>query len=96
MTNVDIIRAWKDEEYRMGLTEAERAELPEHPAGLVELTDAQMAAVAGGQAPSQAPGPRPATLVFGGLVLAPASSTDYWTCNSAICCYACPKKESAG
>lgn len=33
------IQAWKDEDFRLSLTEAERASLPEHPAGIVELTD---------------------------------------------------------
>jgi mersacidin/lichenicidin family type 2 lantibiotic len=48
MSHEDIIRAWKDPEYRMSLSEEERAQLPEHPAGLIELTDAEMEAVAGG------------------------------------------------
>lgn len=48
MSHEHIIRAWKDEEYRMSLSEEERAQLPEHPAGLIDLTDAEMEAVAGG------------------------------------------------
>jgi mersacidin/lichenicidin family type 2 lantibiotic len=48
MAQLDIIRAWKDEEYRLSLSEAERALLPAHPAGLIELTDAQLGAVEGG------------------------------------------------
>jgi mersacidin/lichenicidin family type 2 lantibiotic len=48
MRNIDIIRAWRDEEYRLSLTEAERASLPEHPAGLIELKDEQMGSVLGG------------------------------------------------
>ncbi len=48
MSKVDIVRAWKDEEYRVGLTEAERALLPAHPAGLIELDDEEMKAVIGG------------------------------------------------
>ncbi len=47
MSKVDVIRAWKDEEYRASLTEAERAQLPAHPAGLIELDDEQMRAVVG-------------------------------------------------
>ena len=39
MSKVDVIRAWKDEEYRLSLTEQERAQLPAHPAGLIELED---------------------------------------------------------
>jgi mersacidin/lichenicidin family type 2 lantibiotic len=48
MRNIDIIRAWKDPEYRLSLSEAEKALLPDHPAGIIELTDDEMGAVAGG------------------------------------------------
>jgi mersacidin/lichenicidin family type 2 lantibiotic len=48
MSNQDIIRAWKDEDYRLSLSEAERALLPEHPAGLIELAGAEMDGVGGG------------------------------------------------
>ena len=34
MSNVDIVRAWKDPEYRLTLNE-----MPPHPAGLIELAD---------------------------------------------------------
>jgi mersacidin/lichenicidin family type 2 lantibiotic len=43
-----VIRAWKDEEYRDSLTEAERALLPEHPAGQRELSEAELGQIAGG------------------------------------------------
>jgi mersacidin/lichenicidin family type 2 lantibiotic len=46
---MDIIRAWKDEEYRNSLSAAERAALPPHPAGLMTLTDEELGAVAGGR-----------------------------------------------
>jgi mersacidin/lichenicidin family type 2 lantibiotic len=48
MRTIDIIRAWKDPEYRLSLSEAEKALLPDHPAGIIELTDDEMGAVAGG------------------------------------------------
>ena len=51
MAILDIIRAWKDEEYRLSLSEEQRALLPEHPAGLIELTDLELGAVAGGALP---------------------------------------------
>src|SRR5262249_680280 len=35
--NLDIIRAWKNEEYRESLSAHGRASLPVHPAGHVEL-----------------------------------------------------------
>jgi mersacidin/lichenicidin family type 2 lantibiotic len=47
MRKVDIVRAWKDEEYRLSLTEEERAQLPPHPAGLLELDEAQLASLKG-------------------------------------------------
>jgi mersacidin/lichenicidin family type 2 lantibiotic len=39
MLATNVIRAWKDEEYRMSLSQAELALLPEHPSGLIELSD---------------------------------------------------------
>ena len=42
-----IIRAWRDAEFRSKLTEAERSMLPESPAGLVEISDEDLAGVAG-------------------------------------------------
>jgi mersacidin/lichenicidin family type 2 lantibiotic len=51
MSNVDVIRAWKDEAYRLSLSDAERAALPANPAGLIELHEADLEAVAGGAHP---------------------------------------------
>lgn len=48
MSYEDIIRAWKDEDYRMSLSKEERAQLPENPAGLIDLMDAEMSMVGGG------------------------------------------------
>jgi mersacidin/lichenicidin family type 2 lantibiotic len=53
MSYLDIIRAWKDEEYRLSLSEEQRALLPEHPAGLIELTDADLDNAAGGRMPEK-------------------------------------------
>ena len=47
-SRVDVARAWKDAAYREGLSEAERAALPENPAGLMELSDADLMTVEGG------------------------------------------------
>jgi len=47
MSTKNIIRAWKDAEYRNSLSEIERASLPENPAGNVELTDAQLETAGG-------------------------------------------------
>ena len=48
MSNIDIIRAWKDPKYRDSLSEEQRSQLPENPAGLIELSDAKAETVAGG------------------------------------------------
>ena len=48
MSSKNIIRAWKDEDYHVSLSDAELAALPANPAGQIELTDAQLDAVAGG------------------------------------------------
>jgi mersacidin/lichenicidin family type 2 lantibiotic len=51
MSQVNVVRAWKDEEYRRGLTEAERAGLPENPAEFLEQTEAQLEQAVGGSIP---------------------------------------------
>lgn len=48
MSEQDIIRAWKDEEYRNSLSEAQRAQLPDNPVGAVELPDSDLDSVSGG------------------------------------------------
>jgi mersacidin/lichenicidin family type 2 lantibiotic len=48
MSHVNVVRAWKDEEYRNSLTEAERAALPDNPAGLLDLVESELQQVAGG------------------------------------------------
>jgi mersacidin/lichenicidin family type 2 lantibiotic len=48
MSNSDIIRAWKDEDYRDSLSEEQRSHLPENPAGEIELSDEEMESLAGG------------------------------------------------
>jgi mersacidin/lichenicidin family type 2 lantibiotic len=49
MSYKKIIRAWKDANFRDTLSEEQCALLPEHPAGTVELTDAQLGKAAGGK-----------------------------------------------
>ncbi len=39
MSHKDIIKAWKDEEFRNSLSNEQQALLPTNPAGLLELTD---------------------------------------------------------
>jgi mersacidin/lichenicidin family type 2 lantibiotic len=51
MSNIDVIRAWKDADYRRSLSDAERASLPANPAGRIELTAADLQVVSGGAIP---------------------------------------------
>jgi mersacidin/lichenicidin family type 2 lantibiotic len=48
MKNNHVVRAWKDQEYRQSLSAAERANLPAHPSGRIELTDADLGGASGG------------------------------------------------
>jgi mersacidin/lichenicidin family type 2 lantibiotic len=43
-----MVRSWEDPEYRNSLSDAELADLPESPAGAIELTDAELGQVLGG------------------------------------------------
>ena len=51
MSTIDVIRAWKDPEYRNSLSADQRALLPDHPAGLIELDDSELDQVAGAAKP---------------------------------------------
>lgn len=51
LTPQEIIRAWKDEEFRNSLTSEQLAALPPAPSELAELSDAELEEVAGGLAP---------------------------------------------
>lgn len=44
--NVDLARAWRDEDYFLSLTEEERASLGAHPAGNID--DAALRSITGG------------------------------------------------
>jgi mersacidin/lichenicidin family type 2 lantibiotic len=61
MSKIDVIRAWKDEAYRMSLTPEQRSALPANPAGLIELQDADLDDVVGGARPVPPPPPPPRT-----------------------------------
>ncbi|MEV4535218.1 mersacidin/lichenicidin family type 2 lantibiotic [Asanoa sp. NPDC049518] len=46
---MDLVRAWKDAEYRAGLTADERDALPHHPSGGIVLGDEFLDDVVGGR-----------------------------------------------
>lgn len=48
MSDIDVIRAWKDEVYRTSLEDVLQFEVEENPAGYIELEDAALEGVLGG------------------------------------------------
>ncbi|MBD2328721.1 mersacidin/lichenicidin family type 2 lantibiotic [Alkalinema sp. FACHB-956] len=48
MSQENIIRAWKDADFRNSLSTKERALLPQDPAGMIELSDTDLKHVGGG------------------------------------------------
>ena len=73
--NIDIVRAWKDEAYRQSLSEEDRCTLPENPVGEIELIDADLEAVYGGQ-----------TALVGCSVVCQSAVCGSAVCNSAALC----------
>ncbi|MCY1017851.1 mersacidin/lichenicidin family type 2 lantibiotic [Pyxidicoccus sp. MSG2] len=53
LSREDIVRAWRDPDVYRSLDETQRAALPAHPSGLVELSDAVLDAVHGGYKDSE-------------------------------------------
>jgi mersacidin/lichenicidin family type 2 lantibiotic len=49
---LDLVRFWKDEDYRDSLTEDEKKQLAENPAGAIELTDTELGMVDGAATPT--------------------------------------------
>lgn len=56
MKHLDIIRAWKDPEYRNSLSAEQLSQLPEHPAGMSTLSDEALELAAGGLRATTDPG----------------------------------------
>jgi mersacidin/lichenicidin family type 2 lantibiotic len=42
MQTMEIAKAWKDEDYRDTLTTEQQAQLPQHPAGVIEFAEPQL------------------------------------------------------
>ena len=45
---VDVIRAWKDEDYYLSLRDVQRQALPAHPAALIDIRDEDLRNISGG------------------------------------------------
>lgn len=87
MSKIDVIRAWKDAEYRSSLTDDQRAMLPDNPAGAPGLSDLDLDSVAGG---ADIIMPFPGTNVWfgcptGDFVPCPSEFFCPWTFGSDIC-----------
>ena len=48
LSGVDVVRAWKDSEYKFSLTGEQQSALPEAPANLDDLSDEELEEIAGG------------------------------------------------
>jgi mersacidin/lichenicidin family type 2 lantibiotic len=46
---LDVVRTWKDESYRQSLSEEQLSLLPANPAGELELSEAELQSIYGGQ-----------------------------------------------
>ena len=52
MKKNQILAAWRDEEYFLSLSDEERAQIPEHPAGLLDVEDDILRSITGGCRPT--------------------------------------------
>jgi mersacidin/lichenicidin family type 2 lantibiotic len=48
MNSTEIVRSWKDEDYRLSLGAREQTLLPDSPVGIVALSDEELSEVGGG------------------------------------------------
>jgi len=73
MSNSDIVRAWKDEQFRNQLNSDQQAEVPDNPAGEIELDEAEL---------SKASGAKSLANLTAGCCQA---SVNFQTCNAVAC-----------
>ncbi len=62
---IDVVRAWRDEEYRNSLTPEELATLPESPAGIATVDETALRSITGG---------------VGSKTIDPSCTTFVWSC----------------
>ncbi len=90
MNKTDVIRAWKDPVYRASLSEEAQAALPQHPAGLTELSDDQL--MAGGASTPVTTAPTCTNYTFLNWrsccppITTAINCTEYTFASSAGCC----------
>ncbi|HET9228438.1 MAG TPA: mersacidin/lichenicidin family type 2 lantibiotic [Thermoanaerobaculia bacterium] len=52
MKKKQILEAWRNEEFFLSLSEEERAAVPEHPSGLLDIDDDVLKTITGGCGPT--------------------------------------------
>ncbi|MEQ8467100.1 mersacidin/lichenicidin family type 2 lantibiotic [Coleofasciculus sp. E1-EBD-02] len=87
MSNIDIIRAWKDEEYRQSLSEEQRSQLPENPAGSLELAEQEMQNLVGGASTSLKNGSQPLQLSLWSWLSNCKNISQAMSSTSTCCCF---------
>jgi len=80
MSKLDVIRLWKDEEYRSSLGGSELGELPAHPAGIIDLSEIESGTVAGGTDGTAPTGCVPVCTAYGCITNAGQSDLANWLC----------------
>jgi len=78
MSKLDVVRAWRDAEYRASLAESQRALLPDNPAGALNLSDLDLESVAGGTAST---GP-----IWGTFIWNACPTGDFVPCQTQYLC----------
>ncbi|HZR40600.1 MAG TPA: mersacidin/lichenicidin family type 2 lantibiotic [Ktedonobacteraceae bacterium] len=85
MSNEEITKAWKDEEYREDLEQEKREQLPENPAGDTDLSEEELKGVEGaGEVPHS---PTVSVLVSIAATAAATQVVTQWSaanCNSLV------------
>ena len=82
MKKENIVRAWRDPEFRARLSEEEKAQLPSHPAGLLELSDEDLALLSGAEDPVEGD-----IIVIGPIPISNTRSTAVYSYGcQCICC----------
>ncbi|MGI5214100.1 mersacidin/lichenicidin family type 2 lantibiotic [Plantactinospora sp. CA-290183] len=83
---MDIIKAWRDPVYRASLTDEQRAGLPAHPAGAIELTDADLDVTGGAAGTASTSLPCGITWAAGCFTLNSTFCNGTCAANTAGCC----------
>ena len=84
MSKLDVIRAWKDIEYRSSLPGSELEAVPANPAGMIDLSEVELSAVTGGTEGVVYTGCVPNCSLHGCPTLAGPNDAGAWTFCSLL------------